>query len=75
MRHALATLVSASTALAGCSLLYNPNDLPQQADAMPDMEMVVDANLTGHRDELGVVHQVIQLVDEYEDVHSNPSVR
>ncbi len=44
MRHALANLVVGSTALAGCSLLYNPNDLPKQADAMPDMEMVVDAN-------------------------------
>jgi hypothetical protein len=47
MRHALANLVLASTTLAGgCSLLYNPNDLPKQPDAMPDMEMVVDANVS-----------------------------
>jgi hypothetical protein len=44
MRHALANLALATTTLAGCSLLYNPNDLPAQADAMPDMQMVVDAN-------------------------------
>ncbi len=44
MRHVLANLAFASTTLAGCSLLYNPNDLPKQADAMPDMQMVVDAN-------------------------------
>ena len=43
MRHALACPVVAST-IAGCSLLYNPNDLPRPADAMPDMQLIVDAN-------------------------------
>lgn len=44
MRHGLATLYLVWTANAGCSLLYNPNDLPAQIDAMPDMQQVVDAN-------------------------------
>src|SRR6185312_5980526 len=29
----------------------------------------VDANLVGQRDRLGVVHEIVELVDEYEDVH------
>ena len=42
MRHGLA--IVATTTLAGCSLLYNPNDLPPRFDAMPDAQMIVDAN-------------------------------
>ena len=33
-----------ATSLAGCSLLYNPSNLPPQADAAPDAELLVDAD-------------------------------
>ncbi|MBA3458708.1 MAG: hypothetical protein H0T46_02020 [Deltaproteobacteria bacterium] len=33
-----------ATSLGGCSLLYNPSNLPPQADAAPDAEMLVDAD-------------------------------
>lgn len=33
-----------ATSLGGCSLLYNPSNLPPQADAAPDAELLVDAD-------------------------------
>lgn len=48
MRQHLANLALGVGALAsgstGCSLLYNPSNLPPQADAAPDAEVLVDAD-------------------------------
>ncbi|MBL9014087.1 MAG: hypothetical protein JNL83_07915, partial [Myxococcales bacterium] len=46
MRQQLANLALAwsAAASAGCSLLYNPSNLPPQADAAPDAEVLVDAD-------------------------------
>jgi hypothetical protein len=43
MRQALA-LVLLAPAIAGCSLLYNPNNLPNPHDAGPDAEIILDAD-------------------------------
>jgi hypothetical protein len=51
MRHALANVLFAST-LGGCSLVYNPSNIPlvdpdaQPVDAMADAEVVFDADPT-----------------------------
>lgn len=45
MGQLLATGVLAS-ALAGCSLIYNPNNLPSPSDAPADAEVVADADPT-----------------------------
>lgn len=46
MRQHLANLALAASAsgAVGCSLLYNPSNLPPQADAAPDAEVLVDAD-------------------------------
>ena len=41
--HALALLALAS-GTTGCSLLYNPSNLPPQVDAPPDAEVLIDAD-------------------------------
>jgi hypothetical protein len=45
MGQLLATGVLAA-ALAGCSLIYNPNNLPSPSDAPADAEVIVDADPT-----------------------------
>src|SRR6266545_6420757 len=45
MGQLLATGVLAA-ALAGCSLIYNPNGLPQPGDAPADAELIIDADPT-----------------------------
>src|SRR3954454_4047690 len=37
--------------------------------------LLVDAHLVGERHGLGVVHRVVELVDQYEDIHTGTSVR
>jgi hypothetical protein len=43
MRQALAFVTSCS-ALAGCSWIYNPNNLPGPSDAATDAEIILDSN-------------------------------
>lgn len=45
MRVHLGTLLTA-LCFGGCSLLYNPSNIPDPVDAMPDAEVIVDADPT-----------------------------